>query len=96
MSIEITARHMDVGERVQGYARERAGKLSEEFPTIQHVHVILDAERHLYSAEFIVQVKHHHVEASDETEDMISSIDSAFEKAERQLRKLRDRVVEHR
>ncbi len=96
MSIEITARHVEVGDRLQQYARDKADTLSEEFPTIQHVHVILDSERHLYSAEFIVQVKHHHVESSDETEDMTASIDSAFEKAERQLRKLRDRVIEHR
>lgn len=97
MSIEITVRHIDVSPGLQAYARERAEILSAEFPRVEYVHVILDAEKHRRMAEITVQGKNRiRVEADAETENIQASLDAAFEKVERQLRKHRDRVQEHR
>jgi len=67
------------------------------FPGVEHVHVILDVEKHRHEAEVVVQAKGHiHVEAEESSSDMANSIDVAFERAEKQLRKLRDKIHEHR
>jgi putative sigma-54 modulation protein len=97
MSIEITARHMNIGEETQDYAREKAERLLEDFPRVEHVHVILDHQKHIYVAEVVVQGRNHiRIEAEESSDDVIASLDKAVERAERQLRKERDKVQDHR
>ena len=97
MAIEITARHMDGAEAAKAYAQERSGKLVKMFPRIEHVHVILDMEKHRHKAEVVVQAKSHvHVEAEESSDDMANSIDVAFERAEKQLRKVQEKKQDHR
>jgi len=96
MAIEVTARHMNAGEAKE-HATEKAEKLQEVFPRVENVRVILDVEKHRCEAEVIVRGKNHiHVEASETQTDLIVAIDRAFDRAEKQLRKLRDKVQSHR
>ena len=97
MAITVTARHMEATSEIQSYAEEKAQRILDDFPRVEHIHVILDAEKHRRLAEFVVQAKNRiRVEAEESSGDLTASIDSAVEKVERQLRKLRDRVQEHR
>jgi len=96
MSIEITARHMNAPE-AKVHANEKAQQLFEEFSRIEHVHVILDTEKHNCKAEFVVRAKNHiHIEASETDAELIVAIDRAFLHTEKQMRKLRDKVQDHR
>jgi putative sigma-54 modulation protein len=93
---EVTVRHTHASG-IQDYAREKADALREAFPRIEHVHIILDVEKHRHVAECIVQVKKHaNIEADETSDNFKSAIDIAIERAERQLRKLEDRIQEHR
>jgi putative sigma-54 modulation protein len=95
MAIEITARHLRVSQEQQGFARERAEQLMAEFPKTEHVHVILDMQRHQFCAEFVVQHKAlAKVEAKEHCDDLMAGIDLAYEKVEKQLRKHRDKTVD--
>jgi len=97
MGIEITARHMHTGLDIQEYAKFKAEILAKEFSRIEHIHMILDVEKHRKIAEVVVQARNHiRVEAAKSSDKMRVSIDSAIEKAERQLRRERDKVQEHR
>ena len=94
MSIEITARHLKISQDLQAFAREKAAGLMEEFPKIEFVHVVLDALRGQFMAEFVVQHKDlAKAEAAETCEDMTKAIDLACGKIEKQLRKHRDKVV---
>ena len=95
MAIEITARHLDISPELQQYARGKADELVAAFPKVEFVHVVLDTERHLFRAEFIAQHKGvAKVEATETTGDMLASIDGAYEKVEKQLRKHHTKVVD--
>lgn len=95
MAIEITARHLNISQDLQNYARGKAEAILAGFPKSEFVHVVLDVERHLFRAEFVVQHKGlPRVEAAETTESMPASIDLAAEKVEKQLRKHRDKVVD--
>lgn len=97
MPIEITARHMHATKEIQDYARRKAKKIVEEFPGVEHVHVILDIEKHRNLAEVVVQARSHiRVEAEEATNRMSMSIDIAVDKVEKQLRRLRDKVQDHK
>ena len=97
MPIEVTARHMDGAQAAKGYAEDQAAKLMADFPRVEHVHIILDHEKHRCKAEVVIQGRNHiRVEASETSEDMVNSIDVAIERASRQLRKRREKVQDHR
>ena len=93
MSVEVTARHMDAPDDIQNYAREKGDLLIEEFPRLEHVHVILNVEKHRQIASVVVQAKNRiRTESKEASDSMRASIDQAMDKTERQLRRLRDKV----
>ena len=99
MPIEITARHMHATDNLQTYAREQAEQMLEDFPIVEHIHVILDLEKHgiLQKAEVVVQVKRHGtMEAAESSENFRASIDAAFEKASKQVQKVTDKGHDHK
>ena len=97
MSIEVTLRHLNAAPELKDYAEARAEKLMEEFPRVESVHVIIDVQRHLYEAEFIVQQKGlTAVGAKEHADSARAVIDTAAARAEKQLRKtLSKRVDAH-
>jgi putative sigma-54 modulation protein len=94
MPIEVTARHMNPSDELQAYAREKAEALTELFPRVEHVHVILD---HQHVAEVVVQGKQHiRVESREVSDNMRVSIDMAMAHVEKQLRRFHEKVQDHR
>lgn len=88
MSIEVTIRHINSAPGIKEYAEERANKLVEQFPRVESVHVVIDVQRHLYEAEFIVQQKGlTAVGAKEHADSARAVIDIAAARAEKQLRK---------
>lgn len=97
MPIEVTARHMEADDRLQEYARNKAQIIVEEFPRVEHIHVIFDNEKHRFKTAVVVRGRNHvHVEAEEVSDNVISSTDRAFEKIEKQLRKMRDKIQDHK
>jgi putative sigma-54 modulation protein len=96
MAIEVTARHMHATSEVQEYAHEKASALVDEFPRLENVHVILDVQKRHFIAEIVIQAKNHiRAEAKESSDSLITSIDRAWDKVERQLRRRRDKVQDH-
>jgi len=97
MQISVTCRHMEVTPSLRDHAITKAEHDLIEFPRIENVHIILDVQKYLHKAEVVVQASNHiRVEGHEESEDMYFSIDKAVEKASKQLRKLRDKVQDHK
>jgi putative sigma-54 modulation protein len=97
MPIEVTARHMHASQATQDYARQKAQELVDEFTRVEHIHVILDRQKRQHTAEFVIQAKNHiRVEAEESADDLLVAVDQAVEKVAKQLRRLRDKVQDHR
>jgi putative sigma-54 modulation protein len=97
MPVDVTVRYKGASESALGYARSKGEKLVEDFPRVEHVHVIIDKQKREHIVEVVVQAKNHiRLESEDASENLRASIDSAAEKAERQLRRHRDRIQEKR
>ena len=97
MNINVTCRHMDLTDALRDHAEGAVSETLDSFPRIEFVHVILDVQRHLHMAEVVIQGKDKiRVEGSAESDDMYNSIDRAVEKAEKQLRKRRDKAKDHK
>lgn len=97
MNISVTCRHMDLTDALRDHAEGAVGDALSNFPRIEYVHVILDVQRHRHLAEVVIQGKDHiRVEGTADSDDMYNSIDRAVEKAERQMRKHRDKAQNHK
>jgi len=97
MQFTVSARHMELTDGLRDHVLARMEHDLREFPRVESARVILDVVKHDHHAEIVVTAKNHvHIEAEHACGDMYVSIDEAVGKAARQLRKLRDRVVDHK
>lgn len=94
MPVEITIRHQDAGQGLKQYAEKRAQKITEKFPKLENVRLVIDSQRHLYEVEIVAQQKGQTAIGEKEHADNVrSAIDMAAARVEKQLRKNRKRIV---
>jgi putative sigma-54 modulation protein len=99
MHLATTFRHMDVSQAVKSYAEERLEKIRKYFQGDPiSAHAIFAVERnHAHMAEFQITLPNGIViQARETTEDMYSSIDLAGARIERQVRKWKDKIRDHK
>lgn len=97
MIIQITGRHVEITDAIRGYVNDRLMPTLNDYPSVEHAHVILDVEKFRHLAGIVIQGKNRlRVESSSETDDMYKSIDSALEKIDRQLRRARDKRLNYK
>ncbi len=99
MNLATTFRHMEVSQAVKSYAEERLEKIRKYFQGDPiAAHAIFAVERnHNHMAEFQITLPNGIViQAREVTEDMYSSIDLAGARIERQVRKWKDKIRDHK
>ena len=96
MNVVITGRHFDVTEGMKAHVNDKITKLDKFYHKILESHVILSVEKFRHIAEITVIGKHFKLTATETTSDMYASIDAAIASLEKQLRKLHDKIKEHR
>ena len=96
MQVSITGRNITVTDNVKAHIDEKLERCLGMFPRIETVHVILDTEKINQVAEVVIQAANHvRVSSTEKSENLYDAIDRSIEHAERQMRKLRDKVTEH-
>jgi putative sigma-54 modulation protein len=99
MQLATTFRHMDASQAVRTYAEERLDKIRRYFRRDPiGAHATFSVERnHNHTAEFQITLPNGIViQARETTEDMYSSIDLAGARIERQVRKWKDKIRDHK
>jgi putative sigma-54 modulation protein len=96
MIINVTARHADISDAMKAHVHAKLSSVLDNYPQVEHAHVILDIEKFRHMIEVVVQAKRHQIEAKDESNDMYASIDRVADKLDRQLRRAREKIVDHK
>ena len=97
MSIDITGKNVDVTDAMKDHIHLKLDVFFKEYPRIEYIHVILDVQKFHQIAEIVVQAKDHiRIEAQENTDDMIKSIDNVVNKAWKQLRRSREKLLDHK
>jgi putative sigma-54 modulation protein len=99
MQLSTTFRHMEASSAVREYAEEKLEKIRKYFHRQPlGAHAVFCVERnHSHSAELQITLPNGLVLQSREiTEDMYSSIDLAVARIERQVRKWKDKIRDHK
>lgn len=97
MQFSLTFRHMDATDALKSYTEERLQRIKKYFPDPISCNVVLSANRFNHRVD--VSLKLHNgfqVAGHETTENMYSSIDLVAAKIERQVRKYKDKLRNHK
>lgn len=95
MQITITARHFELTKAIRDYAETSCLKLKKYFDHIITVHVTLALENSRNICELSLHAARFSLQSTAEEMDMYLSIDTAVDKMEGQIKKLKDRITDH-
>lgn len=102
MQVNVHGRHMTPTDQTRAYAEEKFGRIAKIYDTDTLVaDVMLEAQRNpsnpdRFVAEVTMQLKGHFVRAEEHASDIHAAIDLASDKAVKQMRKYKDRVIDSR
>src|SRR5581483_2214997 len=97
MQVNITFRNMFATDALRNHVQDKLGKVVDKYlDKVTEGHVTLSLERYLHHADINLHAGHFHVRGKEKSEDMYASIDMAIDKIERQLKKHKERLKNHR
>ena len=96
MDITVTFRHLESTDALRDYAREKVSRIKKYVGTPADVAVVLSLEKHRHQAEITLNTNGITVNAKDVTEDMYAAIDLAVDKLERQVKKHKEKIKDHK
>jgi putative sigma-54 modulation protein len=98
MQLSVTFRHMDATDALKEYAREKVERIRKYFPDPIKAHVVLACDRGFnHNADVVITLHNGLVIKGEETtEDMYSSIDLVMAKIERQVRRYKEKIRNHK
>ena len=97
MQIKIATRHGHLAEETQQLIQEKAEKLLHFFQRIMMIEVLVDLKEDEKTVEFLVSAEHKHdFVASAQSQDILAAVDQVLEKLERQVRKYKEKIQDHR
>ena len=97
MQIKISARHGHLRDDQKKFIEEKAQKLLHFFERLTSIDVTVDLENDLKLVEFVVSAEHKHDFVARESHgDVRAAVDMVTDKLEKQLRKYKERVQDHR
>ncbi|QSV44821.1 ribosome hibernation-promoting factor, HPF/YfiA family [Geobacter benzoatilyticus] len=96
MQITTTFRHMEQSEALKSYAAEKLERVKKYIDEPITAQVFLTVEKIRHMAEVTLTAKGVTIKAAEETNDMYAAIDAVIDKIERQLRRYKERLKDHK
>ena len=95
MQVSVTGHHVEVSAPLKDYMVNKIEKLERHFEHVTNVHCILTVEKLRHKAEATVFVNGGTIYADATEEDMYAAIDGLVDKLDRQVRKYKEKMVDH-
>ena len=96
MNIQITSRHAKMSQSLQDSLTEELEKLERFHDKITSCHVVIDNEHSRKTVEIVMNMQNHTVSAKGKEENLGKAIDDALAKTERQLKKINEKIKDHK
>ncbi len=97
MEITITGKHFHPSEQMKAHAEQKARKMGRFFDGIESISLTLWTEGGRQRAEMVVQAKPRaRLVAEESHADMLVAIDLTADKMERQLKRFKGKLRDHR
>lgn len=98
MQVSVAFRQMDTSSALQAYATRKLDSILSKHVLGQDVsaQVVFSVERFWHIANFTITVNGLTVKSVERTENMYASVDLALDRLERQLRRYKERIRDHK
>jgi len=96
MEVTVTFRHMEPTDVLRNYAIEKVTKLTKYVEKMTEANIVLSLEKHRHIADVTINVNRLTINGREETNDMHSAIDLVMDKIERQVKKYKDKIRNHK
>jgi putative sigma-54 modulation protein len=96
MDIQVTTRHIKVADDLQAEITEKMDRLQRFFEKITSCRVILDSERADKTVEIVMSIMGRRLTAKAKADNIRVALEDAVGKVERQLKRSKERVKEHK
>jgi putative sigma-54 modulation protein len=96
MNVTVTFRHMDSSDALRAYAEEKSERLAKYLVEPIEFHWVLSVEKIRHIADVTVVAGGVSIKAKEDTADMYSAIDLGLDKIEKQVKKHKERVKDHK
>lgn len=97
MQIAVTFRHMEASEPVRTYLEEKVSRIKKYIDEPIDAQAVLSVSKKIrHSAEVTIVAKGITIKGSEETNDMYAAIDAVVDKLERQLKRYKEKLKNHK
>ncbi len=96
MHVTVTFRHLDSSDALRRYAEEKTERLVKYLIEPAEVHWVLSVEKIRHIADVTIVTNGVTIKAQEDTEDMYSAIDLVIDKLEKQVKRYKERLKDHK
>lgn len=96
MNFNITGRHVEITDALREYVSQKLDRIEGHYDKITSVNVILTVEKLQQKAEATLHVAGNDIHANSAHEDMYAAIDDLADKLDRQVRRYKSKLTDHR
>jgi ribosomal subunit interface protein len=96
MEIQITSRHQKASQVLQDTITDELNKMEKYSEKITSCHVVLDSEHVDKKVEIAMHMQGHQVVSIGKADNIGKALDDALAKIERQLKKLNEKIKNHK
>jgi len=96
MQVSLSGHHVEITESIRNYVNEKIDRLNRHFDQALDIHVVLTVEKLRHRAEATLHVSGANLHAEDVQEDMYAAIDGLVDKLDRQGKKHKEKMKNHR
>lgn len=97
MQIAVTFRHMEASDPLRAYAEEKLERVKKYIDEPIDAQVVLSVEKKIrHRAEVALVAKGITIKGSEETNDMYAAVDAVVDKIERQLKRYKEKIKNHK
>jgi putative sigma-54 modulation protein len=96
MQTSVTFKNVDTSEHLKAYVQDKLDRLDKFLDNPAEANVVLRVEKFRHIAEVNINGDRLNIIGKEETEDMYSAIDLVLDKLEKQIKKNKQKIRDHR
>ena len=96
MQVSVTFRHMEPSEALKEFAAEKVTRIEKYIHTPTDAHIVLSVEKYMHKADITIKAHGFMMRGKEKSEDMYASIDRAVDKIERQVKRYKNKISNHK
>ena len=96
MQVSLSGHHVDITDSLRNYVNDKIDRLDRHFDKAMDIHIVLTVEKLRHKAEATLHVSGSNLHADDVQEDMYAAIDGLIDKLDRQGKKHKEKIKDHR